>query len=77
MPPSVRTDLAHVPDDGRVKIITTDVLVEATMKALAKGAQEIRPGQANGLRFMSRFAPGFIQGQLAKNSKSLIPPGPR
>jgi uncharacterized oxidoreductase len=74
MPPSVKTNLAPIPDDGRVKVITTDVVVEATLKALARGATEIRPGQANGLRFMSRFAPGFIQGQLAKNSKDMIPP---
>lgn len=75
MPPTVRTDLAPLPEDGRVKIISTDDLVDATMKALAKGAQEIRVGQANGLRFMSRVAPQFIQGQLAKSSKSFIPPG--
>jgi uncharacterized oxidoreductase len=75
MPPAVRTDIAKLPDDGRVQVITTDVLVKATMKALAKGVNEIRPGQANGLRFMSRVAPNFIQGQLAKNSKSLIPRG--
>jgi uncharacterized oxidoreductase len=73
MPPAVKTDLAKLPDDGSVKVITTDVLVEATLKALAKGTLEIRPGQANGLRFMSRFAPNFIQAQLAKGSKSLIP----
>jgi uncharacterized oxidoreductase len=75
MPPAVHTDLAKLPDDGSVKIITTEVLVEATMKALAKGQQEIRPGQANQLRFMSRVAPNFIQGQLAKGSKGLIPTG--
>jgi len=73
MPPAVKTDLAPLPDDGKVKVITTDELVALTMKALEKGKTEIRPGQANGLRFMSRWAPGFIQGQLAKGSKSLIP----
>jgi uncharacterized oxidoreductase len=72
MPPAVKTDLAKLPEEG-VKVITTDVLVDATMKALKKGTLEIRPGQANGLRFMSRFAPGFIQGQLSKGTKSLIP----
>jgi uncharacterized oxidoreductase len=77
MPPAVRTDLAHFPDDASFKIITTDVLVDATMKALARGTREIRPGQSNQLRFMSRLAPGFIQGQLAKGSKSLIPSGSR
>jgi uncharacterized oxidoreductase len=75
MPPVVKTDLAPLPSEGNVKVISTDLLVELTMKALAKGTLEIRPGQANGLRFMSRFAPNFIQGQLAKGSKSLIPTG--
>ena len=74
MPPAVKTDLAVIPEESGAKIITTDVLVEATMKALEKGKPEIRPGQANQLRFMSRVAPNFIAGQLAKGSKSLIPP---
>jgi uncharacterized oxidoreductase len=72
MPPAVKTDLAPLPNDG-VKVITTDELVEATWKALAKGRLEIRPGQANGLRFMSRYAPAFIQKQLTKGSKAIIP----
>jgi uncharacterized oxidoreductase len=72
MPPAVKTDLAPLPEEG-VKVITTDELVDATWKALGKGRLEIRPGQANGLRFMSRFAPGFIQGQLSKGSKGIIP----
>lgn len=72
MPPAVKTDLAALPEEG-VKVISTDELVAATMKSLAKGRLEIRPGQANQLRFMNRVAPGFIQGQLAKGSKSLIP----
>ncbi|HWU87294.1 MAG TPA: SDR family NAD(P)-dependent oxidoreductase [Kofleriaceae bacterium] len=76
MPPAVKTELAPIADDGRVKYITTDELVDTTMKALAKGKLEIRPGQANQLRFMSRWAPNFIQGQLAKATKDLIPPGP-
>jgi uncharacterized oxidoreductase len=73
MPPAVKTDLAPLPTDGSVKVITTDELVGMTIKALEKGKLEIRPGQANGLRFMSRWAPNFINGQLAKASKSLIP----
>ncbi len=76
MPPAVKTELAAYPDDASFKIISTDELVEATLKALAKGTSEILPGQANQLRFMSRVAPGFIQGQLEKGSKSLIPSGP-
>jgi uncharacterized oxidoreductase len=72
MPPAVKTDLAPLPEEG-VKVISTDELVDATWKALAKGRLEIRPGQANGLRFMSRVAPGFIQKQLTKGSKGIIP----
>jgi uncharacterized oxidoreductase len=71
MPPTVKTDLATLPEG--IKSLTTDELVAMTFKALAKGTREIRPGQANGLRFMSRFAPNFIQGQLEKGSRSLIP----
>ena len=74
MPPAVKTDLAAVPEEG-VKVISTDELVAMTMKSLAKGTPEIRPGQANGLRFMSRMAPSFIHRQLAKGSKGLIPKG--
>jgi len=73
MPPAVKTELAPAPADANVKMITTDVLVDSTIKALGKGKLEIRPGQANQLRFMSRWAPDFINGQLAKASKSLIP----
>jgi uncharacterized oxidoreductase len=73
MPPAVKTDLAAYPDDPSFKVMSTDELVKLTFKALAKGTPEIRPGQANGLRFMSRVAPSFIQGQLEKGSKSLIP----
>jgi uncharacterized oxidoreductase len=75
MPPAVKTDLAAYPEEG-FKIITTDELVEATVRQLAKGKLEIRPGQANALRLMSRLAPGFIQGQLEKGSRSLIPASP-
>lgn len=73
MPPAVKTGLAQIPADANVKVITTDELVGMTIKALEKGKLEIHPGQASGLRFMSRWAPTFIQGQLAKASKSLIP----
>jgi uncharacterized oxidoreductase len=73
MPPAVKTELAPIPEGANVKVITTDVLVDATIKALEKGKLEIRPGQANQLRFMSRLAPNFINGQLAKGSKTMIP----
>ncbi len=74
MPPAVRTELTSgLPEDGDFKIITTDELVKATIKGLKSGSEEIRPGQANQLRWMSRIAPGFINKQLEKGSKELIP----
>lgn len=74
MPPAVKTEmLADFSSGASFKTITTAVLVDATIKGLTKGKLEIRPGQSNQLRFMSRLAPGFIQGQLEKGSRSLIP----
>jgi uncharacterized oxidoreductase len=75
MPPAVKTELAPLPDS--VKTITPDELVEMTIKPLEKGKLEIYPGQTSGLRFMSKWAPGFIHAQLAKASKILIPKSQR
>ena len=36
---------------------------------------EIRPGQANQLRFMNRVAPNFIQGQLSKSVDRMLAGG--
>ncbi len=75
MPPAVKTEMtSELPEDGDFKLITTQELIDATMKGLRAGKTEIRPGQANQLQFMSRLAPGFINGQLAKGSASLVPP---
>lgn len=73
-PPAVKTDLVHFPDDPSFKVISTKELVTAVIKGLKKGSIEIAPGQSGQLRLMSRVAPGFIQGQLEKGSKKLIPP---
>ena len=73
-PPAVKTNLAPIPEGEGVKVITTDELVTATIKGLRSGTQEIRPGQANQLHWMSRIAPQFIAGQLAKGSAKMIPP---
>jgi uncharacterized oxidoreductase len=74
MPPAVKTQLTEeVPDDGAFAVITTDVLVEAAFAKFKSGALEIRPGQAGQLHWLSRIAPGFINGQLEKGSASLVP----
>lgn len=74
MPPAVKTDLtAELPEDGAFTLMTTDELVKTTFAKFKSGAEEIRPGQAGQLHWMSRIAPGFINGQLEKGSASLVP----
>lgn len=72
MPPAVKTELSEVPES--IKVISTDELVAASVKALKAGEVEIRVGQSNQLHWMSRIAPGFINGELHKGSKGMIPP---
>ena len=72
-PPAVKTDLVHLPEDPSFKVISTEELVTAVIRGLKKGSVEIAPGQSGQLRLMSRVAPGFIQGQLEKGSRKLIP----
>jgi uncharacterized oxidoreductase len=76
MPPVVKTDLAaELVEGGSVTVITTDELVKQSFAALKAGAVEIRPGQSKQLAFMRRFAPDFINRQLWKASKTLVPVG--
>jgi uncharacterized oxidoreductase len=73
MPPAVRTDMTSEFDEAGLKTITTDELVKQTFAALRVGKKEIRPGQSNLLAFMRRLAPSFINRQLWKASKALVP----
>jgi uncharacterized oxidoreductase len=76
MPPAVKTDLtADMDEGGSVKLITTDELLKKSFAALKAGKLEIRPGQSNPLAFLRRLAPDFINGQLWKASKKLVPVG--
>jgi uncharacterized oxidoreductase len=74
MPPAVRTDLsADIAKSEGFTLLTTDELVKQSFASLKKGALEVRPGQAKLLAFMRRVAPGFINRQLWKSSKRLLP----
>jgi len=75
MPPAVRTDLSADLPEGSLKLITTDELVKESFAALKAGVIEVRPGQAKLLALMRRLAPDFINGQLWKASKKLVPVG--
>jgi len=73
MPPAVRTDMTSEFDEAGISTITTDELVKQAIAALRAGKQEIRPGQSNVLALMRRLAPSFINRQLWKASRALVP----
>jgi uncharacterized oxidoreductase len=74
MPPAIETDMtSEFPEE--VSKITTDELVRQTFAALRAGTLEIRPGQTNQIAFMRRLAPTFINRQLWKASKEMVPVG--
>ena len=75
MPPAVKTELTSDLPEGTLKLITTDELVKQSFASFKSGALEIRPGQARLLAFMRRLAPDFINGQLWKASRKLVPVG--
>ena len=78
MPPVVKTDLsAEMSEGDGVTVITTDELVKQSFASLEANALEIQPGQAKQLAFMRRLAPNFINKQLWKASKNLVPAGVR
>src|SRR5438046_2910622 len=74
MPPAVKTDLtADIAGGDGIALMTTDELVKQSFAYFETGALEIRPGQAKQLALMRRLAPNFINGQLWKASKKLVP----
>jgi uncharacterized oxidoreductase len=75
MPPAVRTDLTVEFAEHGISMISTDELVNQTFAALRAGKAEIRPGQSRQLAFLRRLAPNFVNRQLWKVSKQLVPAG--
>jgi len=76
MPPAVKTDLsADIAEGDGITLMTTDELVKQSFASLKTGALEVRPGQAKQLALMRRLAPDFINKQLWKASKKLVPVG--
>lgn len=67
-PPATETELLSgmsAADRKGVQIMKVDDMVAASIKGLETDRFEIRPGQANSLKFMSRVAPEFILKQLS------------
>lgn len=73
MPPAVRTEMTSEFGEAGISTITTEKLVMQTFAALRAGKREIRPGQSNQVAYMRRLAPSFINRQLWKASKALVP----
>src|SRR5246127_252254 len=73
MPPAVKTDMTTELAEGGGTVISTDELVKQSFALLKVGTLEIRPGQSKQLAFMRRLAPNFINRQLWKLSKKLVP----
>ena len=73
MPPGVKTDLTAALSEGGMSLMTTDELVKQSFASLKAGAVEIRPGQSKQLALMRRLAPDFINKQLWKASRKLVP----
>jgi uncharacterized oxidoreductase len=75
MPPAVRTEMtADLPDEA-LTLITTDKLVALSIASLKRGAIEVRPGQSAQLALLRRVAPDFINRQLWKAARPLVPLG--
>ena len=73
MPPAVKTDMTTELAQGGGTLISTDELVKQSFALLKAGTLEIRPGQSKQLAFLRRLAPNFINRQLWKLSKKLVP----
>ena len=68
-PPATKTELLGTfdPEDMKgISIMTVEAMVASALKGLQNNQFEIRPGQSNQLKFMSRLAPNFILAQLSK-----------
>lgn len=69
-PPGTKTELLGAFSKEDMKgsaTMSVEHMVSAFLKGLSKNQYEIRPGQSNQLKFMSRFFPNFILKQLSKN----------
>jgi uncharacterized oxidoreductase len=68
-PPATQTELLgdfNSDDMKGISIMKVSEMVRAAIKGLTEDRFEIRPGQSNQLKFMSRLAPQFILDQMSK-----------
>lgn len=68
-PPATATELlagANPADMKGISIMKVEDMVRSSLQGIENNCLEIRPGQSNQLRFMSRLAPDFILRQLSR-----------
>jgi len=53
-------------------VMETPQMVETAIKGFVNNTLEIRPGQSNLLRIMSRIAPRFILNQMSRPVDSML-----
>ncbi|HEY8211273.1 MAG TPA: SDR family NAD(P)-dependent oxidoreductase [Myxococcaceae bacterium] len=75
-PPATETELLASgtnPEDMKgIAVMKVEDLVAHAIRGMERDQLEIRPGQANQLRFMNRLAPDFILGQLSKPVERML-----
>ncbi|PWU14514.1 MAG: short-chain dehydrogenase [Bdellovibrio sp.] len=77
-PPATETELLgdfNSPDMKGISIMKVDAMVEHSIRGIENDHYEIRPGQSNQLKFMSRLAPEFILNQMSKPVERMLKGG--
>ena len=74
-PPAIQTELLgdfDVEDMKGASIMKVEEMVQVAVKGMQTDRFEIRPGQANQLKMMSRVAPGFILKQMSRSVDRML-----
>src|SRR6266404_67005 len=74
-PPATQTELLgafNSEDMKGVSIMKVEDMVRVAVKGMQTDRFEIRPGQANQLKMMSRVAPGFILKQMSRSVDRML-----
>ena len=74
-PPATQTELLggfDVEDMKGASTMKVEEMVQVAVKGMQTNRFEIRPGQANQLKMMSRVAPGFILKQMSRSVDRML-----
>ena len=74
-PPATQTELLrgfNSEDTKGVSIMEVQDMVKVAIEGMQTDRFEIRPGQANQLKMMSRLAPGFILKQMSRSVDRML-----